>query len=56
MLVLEAYGEWGHWAEVGLKPWVPTFTLIALYLTVILTFSSGVLYLWRNSRVYLDEV
>ena len=56
LLVLEAYGEWGHWAEVGLKPWVPTFTLIALYLTVILTFSSGVLYLWRNSRVYLDEV
>ncbi|MST94708.1 MAG: CDP-diacylglycerol--glycerol-3-phosphate 3-phosphatidyltransferase [Pedosphaera sp.] len=56
LLVLEAYGEWGHWAEVGLKPWVPTFARVALYLTVILTFSSGVLYLWRNRRVYLDEV
>ncbi len=56
LLVLEAYGEWGHWAEVVLKPWVPGFALVALYLTVILTFSSGALYLWRNRRVYLDEV
>ena len=25
LLVLEAYDEWGHWAEVCLKPWVPGF-------------------------------
>lgn len=56
LLVLEAYGEWGQWAEVGLKPWVPTFAKAVLYLTVILTFTSGALYLWRNRRVYLDEV
>lgn len=56
LLVLEAYGEWGHWAEVGLKPWVPVFAKAVLYLTVILTFTSGALYLWRNRRVYLDEV
>lgn len=56
LLVLEAYGEWGHWAEVGLKPWVPAFAKVVLYLTVILTFTSGALYLWRNRRVYLDEV
>lgn len=56
LLVLEAYGEWGHWAEVGLKPWVPAFARVVLYLTVILTFTSGALYLWRNRRVYLDEV
>lgn len=30
LLVLEAYGEWGHWAEVGLKPWVPAFARVVL--------------------------
>ena len=56
LLVLEAYQEWGGWTDVALKPWVPKFALIALYVSVILTFSSGLLYLWRNRRVYLDEV
>ena len=54
--MLEAYQEWGGWTDVALKPWVPKFALIALYVSVILTFSSGLLYLWRNRRVFLDEV
>jgi len=56
MLVMDAYDEWGHWAEVVLKPWVPGFTTAALWVTVILTASSGMLYLWRNRRIYLDDV
>ena len=56
LLVLEAYDEWGHWAEVGLKPWVPWFARVALWLTVLLTFSSGALYLWRNRRLYLQDL
>ena len=56
LLVLEAYGEWGHWAEVVLKPWVPTFARLALYVTVMLTLTSGVLYLWRNRHLYLEDL
>ena len=56
LLMLESYGEWGHWAEVLLKPWVPWFARIALWGTVILTFTSGVLYLWRNRALYLDDM
>jgi CDP-diacylglycerol--glycerol-3-phosphate 3-phosphatidyltransferase len=56
MLVLEGYDEWGHWADAVLKPWVPWFARVALWVTVGLTFTSGVLYLWRNRRLYLDDI
>jgi CDP-diacylglycerol--glycerol-3-phosphate 3-phosphatidyltransferase len=56
LLVMDAYGEWGNWAQVVLAPWVPTFARIALYLTVILTFTSGALYLWRNRHIYLEDL
>jgi len=56
LLVLEAYDEWGHWAEAVLKPWAPWFAKAALWVTVVLTFTSGLLYLWRNRRLYLDDV
>jgi CDP-diacylglycerol--glycerol-3-phosphate 3-phosphatidyltransferase len=55
LLVLESYGEWGHWAEVLLKPWVPWFARIALWVTVVLTFTSGVIYLWKNRALYLED-
>jgi len=29
---------------------------ISLWVTVILTFTSGVLYLWRNRRLYLHDL
>ncbi|PYJ04400.1 MAG: CDP-diacylglycerol--glycerol-3-phosphate 3-phosphatidyltransferase, partial [Verrucomicrobia bacterium] len=56
LLILEAYDEWGHWAEVWLKPWVPWFARVALWVTVVLTFSSGALYLWRNRELYLRDL
>ena len=56
LLVQESYNEWGKWAEVAIKPWVPTFAQIALWLTVLLTLVSGMLYLWRNRRLYLDDM
>ncbi len=56
LLVLEAYGEWGPWAAWLLKPWVPWFAQIALWVTVALTFSSGLLYLSRNRELYLRDV
>ena len=56
LLILEAYNEWGYWAEVGLKPWLPWFARLALWLTVGLTLISGGLYLWRNRRLYLEDM
>jgi CDP-diacylglycerol---glycerol-3-phosphate 3-phosphatidyltransferase len=56
LLVLEAYGHWGSWAEILLKPWVPWFALTALWVTVLLTFTSGVIYLWRNRELYLRDM
>src|SRR6266516_493111 len=56
LLILEAYDEWGHWAEVWLKPWVPWFAQVALWVTVVLTFTSGALYLWRNRELYLRDM
>ena len=56
LLMLDAYTEWGHWAEVCLKPWLPWFARIALWVTVLLTFTSGALYLWRNRELYLRDM
>jgi CDP-diacylglycerol--glycerol-3-phosphate 3-phosphatidyltransferase len=56
LLMLDAYSEWGHWAEVCLKPWLPWFAQVALWVTVILTFTSGALYLWRNRQLYLSDM
>jgi len=53
---LEAYDEWGHWATVWLKPWLPWFAHAALWVTVLLTFTSGALYLWRNRQLYLRDM
>jgi len=56
LLILDAYVEWWPWLQSLLKPWVPLFAKLALWVTVVLTFTSGVLYLWRNRRIYLDDV
>src|SRR5213083_327472 len=29
LLVADSYDEWGHWADVVLKPWVPTLARIS---------------------------
>ena len=36
--------------------WVPTFSLVALWVSVVLTGYSGFNYLWRNRRLYLQDV
>jgi CDP-diacylglycerol--glycerol-3-phosphate 3-phosphatidyltransferase len=56
LLMLDAYTEWGPWAEVCIKPWLPWFARVALWLTVLLTFTSGALYLWRNRELYLRDM
>jgi hypothetical protein len=56
LLVADSFGEWGPWAEVVFKAWVPVLAQVSLWVTVILTFTSGALYLWRNRRLYLDDL
>lgn len=56
LLVMDAYGGWWPWLHDFFSPWTPMFALLALWLTVVLTATSGVLYLWRNRELYLHEM
>lgn len=56
LLVLDAHVEWWSWLRGLLGWWVPAFTQLALYVTVVLTVTSGALYLWRNRALYLDDM
>jgi CDP-diacylglycerol---glycerol-3-phosphate 3-phosphatidyltransferase len=55
LLLMDAYAEWWPWLQSALKPWVPHFAQLALWLTVVLTATSGALYLWRNRELYLKD-
>lgn len=62
ILVVHAYGDWGAvgrtifgW-HIFQRPWVEGFSDIALWLAVVLTFSSGGMYLWKNRALYLDDM
>jgi hypothetical protein len=62
ILVLNCYQEVGMIGkfifgfELFGKPWVEWFTPISLWVAVILTFSSGAIYLWRNRALYLSDI
>jgi CDP-diacylglycerol--glycerol-3-phosphate 3-phosphatidyltransferase len=56
VLTLVSFPEWGEWAISVFQWWVPTFTELAKWVTVILTFTSGVVYLWRNRQLYMDDL
>ena len=56
LLVMDASAEWWPWLKAALLPWGPWFVLFALWVTLLLTTSSGVLYLWRNRKLYLQDV
>ena len=63
ILVLHSYEQWGPigtamfgWHLIDNSPWVVSFTKMAIWLAVALTMFSGCLYLWRNRRIYLDDL
>src|SRR5262249_38354934 len=56
ILTRASYPEWGSWGNTIFGPWVPTFAEVAKWVSVILTFTSGALYLWRNRSLYLDDL
>jgi hypothetical protein len=41
---------------LGKAPWIDSFTAASIWVAVALTFTSGWLYLWRNRRLYLDDL
>ena len=56
LLVVDACSEWPAWLQRLFQGWGPVFTEIALWVTVVLTASSGLIYLWRNRAIYLSDV
>jgi CDP-diacylglycerol---glycerol-3-phosphate 3-phosphatidyltransferase len=56
VLTMVSFPEWGQWGQTIFSGWVPEFTEIAKWVTVLLTFSSGAIYLWRNRHLYLDDL
>lgn len=55
LLLTDARNEWSS----AVRPWfdwVPPFAEVALWVTVALTASSGLIYLWRNRAMYLNDM
>jgi CDP-diacylglycerol---glycerol-3-phosphate 3-phosphatidyltransferase len=55
LLVVNARGEWPVWLQNFFDSWAPIFAKIALWVTVALTAASGMIYLWRNRAIYLND-
>ena len=56
LLVVAACEEWPAALKNLFTPWTPLFAEIMLWITVLLTAASGLIYLWRNRALYLDDV
>ena len=62
LLVLHSYQAWGGVGQVlfgwGFRghSWAEYFTPLAVWVSVALTFLSGVVYLWRNRQLYLQDL
>ena len=56
LLVVDACNEWPDSLKNLFVSWTPMFAEIMLWITVVLTAASGLIYLWRNREIYLDDV
>ena len=56
ILVAGSYPEWGSWGTTFCGPWVPPFAEVTKWLAVILTMSSGGLYLARNRNLFVQDL
>jgi CDP-diacylglycerol---glycerol-3-phosphate 3-phosphatidyltransferase len=55
LLVTDAIHEWPPWLKNLFQPWVAGFAAIALWIAIVLTAVSGLVYLWRNREIYLSD-
>jgi len=56
LLVVDASEEWPPALKQLFAPWTPQFAEIMLWITVALTAMSGGIYLWRNRKLYLEDM
>jgi CDP-diacylglycerol--glycerol-3-phosphate 3-phosphatidyltransferase len=56
LLIVDACKEWPPGLKNLVASWIPMFASIMLWVTVTLTAISGLIYLWRNRSLYLDDV
>src|SRR5471030_544346 len=56
LLLTDASAEWKPPLQKIFAGWLPHFAEFMLWLTVALTAASGLIYLWRNRRIYLSDV
>src|SRR5271168_621238 len=54
LLVVDACQEWPDGLKNLFVAWAPVFAEVMLWLTVVLTALSGIIYLWRNRALYLE--
>jgi CDP-diacylglycerol--glycerol-3-phosphate 3-phosphatidyltransferase len=56
LLVVDACQEWPEALKNLFVAWAPAFAAAMLWLAVLLTALSGIIYLWRNRALYLEDV
>jgi len=56
LLITDASNEWGPGLRGFFNPWVAVFARVTLWLAVVLTAVSGLIYLWRNRAIYLKDM
>jgi CDP-diacylglycerol--glycerol-3-phosphate 3-phosphatidyltransferase len=56
LLVVDACQEWPDGLKNLFVAWAPGFATAMLWVTVVLTALSGIIYLWRNRALYLDDM
>jgi CDP-diacylglycerol--glycerol-3-phosphate 3-phosphatidyltransferase len=62
VLVMASYVEWGvvgtsiFGFKIFGKPWVVPFTEASKWVAVLLTLFSGIIYLWKNREVYINDM
>jgi CDP-diacylglycerol---glycerol-3-phosphate 3-phosphatidyltransferase len=56
LLVLDAHVEWWPWLKDFFGLLLPWFATLALWVTLVLTFTSGAIYLWKNRQIYLEDM
>ena len=62
VLVVLSYPQWGQFGQLVFgfslwgQPWVHWFAELCKWITVLLTLFSGAVYLWRNRKLYLDDL
>ena len=56
LLLLDACQEWPLGAQEFILKWLPPLAKLLLWLTIVLTATSGGIYLWRNRALYLNDM